>query len=142
EVVKLILMSSYSYVAVDAEGRETRGLLEVPDKSEALRRIKEMGFFPTKVLVERERKTGAKAARPRQKASLKTINISIPGLSGRVKPGTLAIFTRQLATLVEAGMPLLRSLRTLQEQESNAVMREVIGELALSIEGGSSFAEA
>ena len=48
-------MSSYSYVAVDADGRETRGLLDVPDKSEALRRIKEMGFFPTKVLAERER---------------------------------------------------------------------------------------
>jgi type IV pilus assembly protein PilC len=45
-------MSSYSYVAVDAAGTEIRGKLSVPDQIEAVRRIKEMGLFPTKVLIE------------------------------------------------------------------------------------------
>ena len=46
-------MSNYSYVAVDPTGMEKRGTLEVGDQSEALQRIKEMGLFPTKVLVDR-----------------------------------------------------------------------------------------
>src|SRR5438876_7895455 len=127
---------------VDGAGREARGVLDVPDQSEALRRIREMGFFPTKLLEANKRRPCAKPTRASPVAKRKPISISIPGLGGRVKPATLAIFTRQLATLVEAGMPLLRSLRTLQEQEEGSVMRTVIGDLALAIENGSSFAEA
>jgi type IV pilus assembly protein PilC len=52
------------------------------------------------------------------------------------------VFTRQLSTLIEAGLPLLRGLRLLQEQEKNGVLRRVTGELALAIESGSSFGEA
>src|SRR5690349_20966292 len=136
-------MSGYSYVAVDAAGRETRGLLDVQDQGEALRRIKEMGFFPTKVLAKHETKArGAATVPPRRRVKRSVKAITIPGLGGKVRPGTLTIFTRQLATLIQAGMPLLRSLRTLQEQEGNPVMREVIAELAVSIEGGSSLTEA
>src|SRR6185369_13026617 len=50
-------------------------------------------------------------------------------------------FTRQLATLVDAGLPLLRGLRVLEKQERNATLKNIIGELALSIEGGSTFSE-
>ena len=46
-------MSSYSYVAVDPRGVETRGMLEVSDQNEAVRRVKEMGLFPTRILQER-----------------------------------------------------------------------------------------
>jgi len=136
-------MSGYSYVAVDAAGRETRGLIDVQDQGEALRRIKEMGFFPTKVLAKHQtkgRETPTVPSRRRVKRSVKAT--TIPGLGGKVRQGTLTIFTRQLATLIQAGMPLLRSLRTLQEQEANPVMRAVIADLAVSIEGGSSLAEA
>jgi type IV pilus assembly protein PilC len=52
------------------------------------------------------------------------------------------LFTRQLSTLVEAGLPLLRALRILQEQEENQAMRRVIGGLSEAIESGSSLAEA
>src|SRR5690349_5747380 len=100
-------MSGYSYVAVDATGREKRGLLEVEDQTEAVRRIKEMGFFPTKVLADRALKATKKVPQTRKfKRSVTTI--TIPGLGGKVKQNILTIFTRQLATLIEAGMPLLR----------------------------------
>jgi type IV pilus assembly protein PilC len=69
------------------------------------------------------------------------INIKIPGLSGRVKSKVLTTFTRQLATLVDAGLPLLRGLRVLEKQEKNPTLKNIIGELALSIEGGSTFSE-
>jgi type IV pilus assembly protein PilC len=54
----------------------------------------------------------------------------------------LTTFTRQLATLVQAGLPLLRGLRVLQKQERNSTLKEILGELAVSIEGGSTFSEA
>ncbi len=59
-----------------------------------------------------------------------------------MKPKVLTTFTRQLATLVDAGLPLLRGLRVLEKQERNATLRGILGELALSIEGGSTFSEA
>lgn len=137
-------MSNYSYVAVDPTGMEKRGTLEVGDQSEALQRIKEMGLFPTKVLVDRGRVTGDLRRRsPRPKTAARSVmKLSIPGLGGRVKTALLTSFTRQLATLVEAGMPLLRGLRILEEQEKAPVMKDVIGELCTSIESGSSFTEA
>jgi type IV pilus assembly protein PilC len=53
----------------------------------------------------------------------------------------LTTFTRQLATLVDAGLPLLRGLRVLEKQEKNSTLKGIIAELALSIEGGSTFSE-
>jgi type IV pilus assembly protein PilC len=137
-------MSNYSYVAVDPTGTERRGTLEVEDQSEALQRIKEMGLFPTKVLVNRGHVAAdvRRRTQPRMRPRQSILNLSIPGLGGRVKPALLTSSTRQLATLVEAGMPLLRGLRILEEQEKNPVMKNVIGELCESIEGGSSLTEA
>ena len=134
-------MSNYSYVAVDPTGMEKRGTLEVGDQSEALQRIKEMGLFPTKVLVDRGR-VGTLPKRQRKKVRRSVLKLSIPGFGGRVKPAILTTFTRQLATLVEAGMPLVRGLRILEEQERNPVMKDVIGEVFVAVEGGNSFTEA
>ncbi len=134
-------MSSYAYVAVNPEGRETRGTLDVSDQSEALRRIREMGLFPTKIFAADVRRPRGAKALPRSRALLKK-DVGIRLFGGRVKPAVLTGFTRQLATLVEAGLPLLRGLRILHEQEENPALKRVIGELALSIEGGNSFGEA
>jgi type IV pilus assembly protein PilC len=135
-------MSNYSYVAVDPQGVESRGTLDVSDQTEALRRIKEMGLFPTKVLAAGRRAQRAAQDHPRPRAERKTWNLAFLAWGGRVGATTLTAFTRQLATLVEAGMPLLRGLRTLQEQAESRALRRVIGELSLTIENGSSFAEA
>src|SRR4051812_41223692 len=142
-------MPKYTYVAMDSRGKETKGTLEVANQNEAIGRLKEMGYFPTKVVEvdkTKEKKPDAKG-KPAGKAAGKKgggmgqINIKIPGLSGRVKSKVLTTFTRQLATLVDAGLPLLRGLRVLEKQERNATLRGIIGELALSIEGGSTFSE-
>jgi type IV pilus assembly protein PilC len=131
-------MSSYSYVAVDPQGTEMRGTLEVPDQSEALRRIREMGLFPTKVCGRSARKPPPTRAR----RVARPARLALPRFGRGVNRAALAIFTRQLATLLEAGMPLLRGLRTLEEQVENANLKRVIGEMALAIEGGCSLGEA
>jgi type IV pilus assembly protein PilC len=137
-------------VALDAHGKETKGTIDVASQNEAIGRVKEMGFFPTKI-VEAEtpqakstRKKTRTPARPgggKRRGTL-DIQIKIPGLGGRVKPKVLTTFTRQLATLVDAGLPLLRGLRVLEKQERNSTLRGILGELAIAIEGGSTFSEA
>ncbi len=134
-------MSSFCYEAVDGGGLKTRGTIDVIDQSEAVRRIKEMGLFPTRINQARSRWRGPAVIRPERMVARKPISISVPFLSGRVKPASLKVFTRQLATLIEAGMPLLRGLRTLHEQEENPTLKRIIGELADSIEGGGSLSE-
>src|SRR5439155_19831306 len=141
-------MPKYNYVAMDSHGKETKGTLEVASQNEAIGRVKEMGLFPTKIVeIEKIREKADKKAKPTGKAAGKkkgggvNINIKIPGLGGRVKSKVLTTFTRQLATLVDAGLPLLRGLRVLERQEKNPTLKSIIAELALSIEGGSTFSE-
>jgi type IV pilus assembly protein PilC len=143
-------MPRYDYIALDSHGKETKGSIEVASQNEAIGRVKEMGLFPTKI-VEAERaqeKSAGKKARPvakvggKKKGGGMSLEIKIPGLGGKVKPKVLTTFTRQLATLVDAGLPLLRGLRVLEKQERSATLKRILGELALAIEGGSTFSEA
>src|SRR5580704_5351909 len=137
-------MPKFNYVAMDSRGKETKGTIEVANQNEAIGRIKEMGFFPTKVVEEKSAPTtGVKKAAKGKKGGVSlNFQIKIPGLSGRVKGKVLTTFARQLATLVQAGLPLLRGLRVLQKQERNANLKSILGDLSVSIEGGSTFSEA
>jgi type IV pilus assembly protein PilC len=145
-------MPKYDYVALDNRGKETKGTVEVASQNEAIGRVKEMGLFPTKI-VETEKVPEKKVAKGRAKSTPRSggkkggginlnLNLTIPGLGSKVKPKVLTAFTRQLATLVDAGLPLLRGLRVLEKQERSAALKKILGELALSIEGGSTFSEA
>jgi type IV pilus assembly protein PilC len=144
-------MAKFSYVAMDARGKETKGTLDVANQGEAIGRVKEMGLYPTKIVeLDKEKpekksdkaaaKTSAKPA-AKKKSGAMNINIKIPGFGGGVKSKVLTTFTRQLATLVDSGLPLLRGLRVLEKQERNKNLKGIIAQLSLSIEGGSTFSE-
>jgi type IV pilus assembly protein PilC len=141
-------MPKFSYVAMDSRGKETKGTLDVANQNEAITRIKEMGYFPTKVVEEKGKAdpkkvgTAAKGKGGKKGKGGMSLEIRIPGLGGKVKSKVLTTFTRQLATLVEAGLPLLRGLRVLQKQEKNVTLKRITGELATAIEGGSTFSES
>ena len=129
-----------------------RARIEVASQNEAIGRVKEMGLFPTKI-VEAEKGGGVdkaagkktKGAKPAAKGGSKkkgggmNIEIKIPGLGGKVKPKVLTTFTRQLATLVDAGLPLLRGLRVLEKQERNVTLKRMLGELATVHRGRQHF---
>jgi type IV pilus assembly protein PilC len=143
-----VAMSNYTYEAVDAGGLKIEGSLEVLDQSEAVKRVKEMGLFPVRIVEARDRR-GSRVVRARIRGRAKSakpgwgsLTINIPYFSGRVKASALAVFTRQLATLIEAGMPLLRGLRILREQEESAALQKILDELSERIEGGGSLSEA
>ena len=151
-------MAKFDYVALDAQGKEQKGTLEVASQGDAIARLKDMGYYPTKVAPAAAKKgakksaskaKGGKAAKGGAKGGggmgskeINLPNIKIPGLGGKVKNKVLMVFTRQLATLQEAGLPLLRGLRVLEKQEKHPKLKEVVGELGVSVEGGSTFSES
>lgn len=151
-------MPKFRYVAMDPQGREVEGMIDADNEARALTAIKEKGLFPTSVTSLGGGKGGGKPARgmaasraPGAKAQGKpggmNIEIKMPNVLGKLFTGKVGskqimLFTRQLATLQEAGMPLLKSLHVLQRQEKIPQFRDALQGMAESVEGGSTFAEA
>ena len=134
-------MARFTYVALDVKGKEVTGEIESDSSTNAISRIREMGYFPTNVA--EAKKAGGKPApgQPAPKAAKKgpSISLKIPGMGGgKVKSKILTTFTRQLATLIDAGLPLLRGLHVLRNQEKNPVLKKTLGDLSESVEAGST----
>jgi type IV pilus assembly protein PilC len=124
-------MAKFSYTAVDAQGKQANGTVEAADQTAAIAQIRQLGFYPQRLDEKREEDLAATQVKaPKVKRG------------GKVKVKILTVFTRQLATLIDAGLPLLRSLNTLAKQERNVVMRNTMAQLAASVESGSTFSEA
>lgn len=130
-------MPHFSYTAVDSSGSQTTGSIEAPDAASASAQIKEQGLFPTTVSESAAPTATAAAPKVKKKSSF---NFSFGG--GTVKSKVLTVFTRQLATLIDAGLPLLRSLKTLAKQEKNPVLSDAMQHLSDSVESGNTFSEA
>jgi len=129
-------MPHFSYTAVDSSGKQFSGTIEAADTNEASAQIKAQGYFPTTIT-----EGAATSAQPAAtKAPKKKSSFSFGG--GSVKGKVLTVFTRQLATLIDAGLPLLRSLRTLIKQEKNPALVGAMENLADSVESGNTFSEA
>jgi type IV pilus assembly protein PilC len=126
-------MPLFQYSALDAQGVEVKDEIEALSQKEAISKIRNMGYFPTKVRTSGAKKGGAKAAaRPAKRRTA----------VGRVKVKNITQFARQLSTLQDAGLPILRSLRILEEQQRSGSFKRIIGYVADDIEGGSTLSEA
>ena len=138
-------MPKFKYTAMDSKGAEAQGEVDADNQQAAIARIREKGLFPTGVS-EVAVKAGKKAApvpgaKSAGKKGLKK-EIKLPTIYSRVKPKQLMVFTRQLATLVDAGLPLVRSLDVLARQERQPSLRRALSGMSESINTGSTFAEA
>ena len=130
-------MPLFNYVALDKKGKSKEGTLEVANQQEAMARLKEMGFYPTEVVESKATvdKDGKKVAVKKKK---EPFSLVIPSVSTK----ELSTFTRQLATLVDAGLPLLRGMQVLAKQQKNPYLKIIVKGVTESIEGGSTFSEA
>lgn len=139
-------MPRYTYVALDARGQEASGVIEADTQNDAVGQLRQAGYFPKAISEEGKGGKAAKAVKTATKTgggANKQINISIPFLEKKtIKGKTLMIFTRQLATLIDAGLPLLRGLTVLAKQEPDVVLRKVIMSLAEAVQGGGTFSES
>jgi len=137
-------MAVFQYSALDAGGKSLNGTIEASHAQEALAKLKGMGYFVTKVepaRVEKEKPAagGKPAAKVKKAAGGGGLNLSLGPTA--IKSKELTIITRQMATLIGAGLPLLRSLRVLKEQRRGGAAI-VLGKVADDIESGALFSEA
>lgn len=137
-------MPKYNYVALDARGQEAAGVIEAPNQNEAVGQLRQAGYFPKTISEEGKGGKAPKAPKaPVAKSAAKGPGLSIPFLERKtIKGRTLMIFTRQLATLIDAGLPLLRGLTVLSKQEPDPVLRKTTIQLAESVQGGGTFSES
>ena len=134
-------MPQFQFTAADAKGEQMSGTIESTSEAEAIQQLRSQGYYPLQVVEAGKGKLAAKKGAKKGKAA--------PGpkkakssTGGRIKPKILMIFTRQLATLIDSGLPLLRGLTVLAKQEPNPVLRGTIGARADSVQSGSTFSEA
>lgn len=139
-------MPRFEYIALDAKGSESRGVVEASNQNDVVAQLRSSGYFPTSVVPE-----GA-GPKPAKGAKVKTAKAIVPagakkkggGFLARKTVGTkvLMIFTRQLATLIDAGLPLLKGLGVLAKQEKDLVLKDAINSMSDAVQGGSTFSES
>jgi len=137
-------MPRFAYVALDARGQESTGVIDAPSQNEAVGQLRQSGYFPTSVVEESKApKKQKKSAPAKQSSEVKPKSGGITFMQRTtVKGKTLMIFTRQLATLIDAGLPLLRGLTVLAKQEPDPVLQRTISSLADAVQGGGTFSES
>ena len=130
-------MPTFAYEALNAAGKPQKGTVDATSSEEAIQRIKSQGYFPTAVREQKVKKSavvGEAVATKKKKSGGFAI--------GRVSSKQLTSFTRQLSTLQDAGLPLLRSLQILEGQLKPGKLKNILMGVCEDVEGGSSLSEA
>ena len=126
-------MPKFAYKATNKEGKDQFGVLEAESQALAVQDIRNMGLFPTHI--REARKSDEKRAR-KKKGGLEDIYF------GGLKWKEVVIMTRQLSTLIDAGLPLLRSLNILVVQLKASKLRDILRDISADVQSGSTFSEA
>jgi type IV pilus assembly protein PilC len=128
-------MPSYKFEAMDTAGAEVKDEIEATNEEEAQQKIKQMGYFVTKL-------TQMSAAGAKGKKKKKTGKSRKTFVIGGVSNKMLCTFTRQFSTLQDAGLPMLRSLRILERQMKPSALKNSLIDVVEDVESGSSLSEA
>jgi len=116
-------MAVFVYTGRTRSGQTTTGEMEAATREAVLGRLRTLQIVATNV-----------RAKPRE--------ITIPGFGGKVGEKDIVVFTRQFATMIDAGLPLVQCLEILASQQENKVFKKVLTEIRVSVEGGLTFAAA
>src|SRR5438552_2615608 len=132
-------MPTYAFEAMNSSGQEVKDEIDASTSEEAIAKIRQKGFFPTKVREKAgKKKVGKKKEADVTGGSTRKMPISIGGVSTK----QLTAFTRQLSTLQDAGLPILRSLQILEQQQKPGLLKAIIGGVADDVEGGGSLSDS
>ncbi len=125
-------MPEFLYEALDKGGKQVRGIIEAANEDVIVEKLRSMGYYPLKVTAHKTNAANADL-------------LALPGLKlifHRIKTKHIMTFTRQLATLIDAGLPIIRSLSILRDQVESEIFKEKITDIIEQIEGGGSLSEA
>jgi type IV pilus assembly protein PilC len=131
-------MATFVYEALNSAGKPQKGTVDAGTTEEAIQRIKAQGYYPTSVREQQAKKADQAAMSAGQKKKKKGGSFSIGGVSAKI----LTTFTRQLSTLQDAGLPLLRSLQILESQQKPGKLKNILLGVCEEVEGGTSLSEA
>ncbi|MFF2633798.1 type II secretion system F family protein [Microbacterium sp. NPDC058021] len=121
--------AQWAYKGLDSTGKPAKGVLEASSEAQAMQQLKARGVMPDR-LTQKGGGTGLQQ------------EITIPGLERNPSLKDLALLTRQLATMVNAGVSILRALSIVTAQTDNAVLRRTLGEISAKVEGGTALSSA
>jgi type IV pilus assembly protein PilC len=136
-------MPKFHYIALDQNGQETAGVIDAASDADAISQLRQNQLYPTQVV--QEGKGDVAAIKKKSRSGGKTKGKAAAGgnpATLKVKGKTLMIFTRQLATLIDSGLPLLRGLTVLGRQEPNPMMKRAVTTIADNVQTGSTFSES
>jgi type IV pilus assembly protein PilC len=132
-------MPTFQYEALDQTGKPQKGVIDAPNGEDAIAKIKTQGYFPTSVREKKVKKKDTSAATGNKGGKQKReMTITIGGVSQKA----LTQFTRQLSTLQDAGLPILRSLQILTDQQKPGKLRNTLSDVQGEVEGGTALSEA
>ena len=131
-------MATFTYEAMNSSGQEVKEEIEAGSSEEAIAKIRQKGLFPTKVKEKAGKKKVNKKKDDGNSGQAKKLPFAIGGVSTK----QLTAFTRQLSTLQDAGLPILRSLQILEQQLKPGLMKAIVGAVAEDVEGGGSLSDA
>ena len=134
-------MAKFRFKATDARGKEVLSTVEADSQSAAIEKIRAMKLTPKAIGAVRDDAPAApapSAAKPKKKGGKA---LKLPSFGG-VKTKDLMVLTRQLATLVDAGLPLTRGLRVLHRQTTNEVLKNALSGMLETVETGNTFSES
>jgi type IV pilus assembly protein PilC len=122
---------------MNSSGQEVKEEVEAASKEDAIKQIRSKGYFPTTIREKAAKKKVAKKGAASNGPTRK-MPISIGGVSRK----QLVNFTRQLSTLQDAGLPILRSLQILEQQQKPGLLKAIVGGVADEVEAGGTLSEA
>ena len=126
-------MGWYLYEALDKGGKQVKGTIEASSEEVIMEKLRDMGFYPLRVKAHK-----VKSATQGDISAMPGLRI----LFHRIKTKHVMTFTRQLATLIDAGLPIMRSLKILQDQVESVIFKDIIKKIEGDIESGSSLSES
>jgi type IV pilus assembly protein PilC len=132
-------MAVFTYTAMSTSGQEVKDEIEASTSEEAIQKIRSKKLFPTKVKEKAAKKAVKKKA---GKSEALVASRKMPISFGGVPRKQLVAFTRQLSTLQDAGLPILRSLQILEQQQKPGLLKAIIGGVADEVEGGGTLSDA
>lgn len=136
-------MPTFQYEALNEAGKPQKGTVVATNSEDAIARIRGQGFFPTAVREQKVKKTKATSTISAGigsdgKKDWKNISINIGGVGQKA----LTTFTRQMSTLQDAGLPILRSLAILEQQQKPGLFKNIIGGVHEDVSGGATLSDA
>ncbi len=139
-------MPVFQYEALNASGKPEKGTIEASSSEEAIQRIKLQGHYPTSVREQKVKKSasaGAEGDKKKKGGGAKKKKKSGGAITiGGVSKKQLTLFTRQMSTLQDAGLPLLRSLQILEIQQKPGKLKSTLMTVCDDVEGGMSLSES